>query len=74
MVLGVEVMIADKREEVGSGVIVVNEALVDICREPAGIVVRDFSLCDEFFLDAGCWIFAEFVEDCFWLLGFGVDV
>lgn len=67
-------MIADKCEEVGSGVVVVDEALVDICRESAGVVFWYFSFCDEFFLDAGCWVFSEFVEDCFWLLGFGVDV
>ena len=36
MVFGVEVMISDKREEVGSGVVVVDEALVDVCWESAG--------------------------------------
>lgn len=74
MVLGVEVMVADKCEEVGSGVVVVDEALVDVYREPASVVFRDLSFCDEFFLDTGYWVFAEFAENCFWLLDFGVDV
>ena len=74
MVFGVEVMISDKCEEVGSGVVVVNEALVDICREPAGVVFWYFSFCDEFLFDAGCWVFAKFVEECFWFLCFDVDV
>lgn len=74
MVFGVEVMISDKREEVGSGVVVVDEALVDVCWESAGVVCGYFSFCDEFLFDAGCWVFAKFVEECFWFLCFDVDV
>lgn len=67
-------MVADECEEVGSGVVVVDEALVDVRWEPAGVVVGDFSFRNEFFFDVGCWVFAEFVEECFWFLGFDVDV
>lgn len=73
LVFGVEIVVADKIEEIGSGMVVVDEALVNVCWESAGVVLGNFSFRNEFLFDAGCWVFAEFVEECFWFLGFSVD-